>query len=156
MPFVAGPGGNSLASLAYADGYFADRGLAGWTGDDGAKQGALVRATDYVFGVFGPYLDPAKMAAAAASDPADYPDALKRAGCLYALVEIATPGGLAPAPVVDASGYGVVLTQRKVGPIQRNYAVVGDTTRGPTRRRFPLADALVAQVLTPPSCAVIR
>jgi len=82
------------------------------------------------------------------------PDALTKAIAEYALVELATPGGLAPAPQVDASGYSVVKTKKKVGPIESTFAVVGGESAKPkTRRVFPVADALIASLLLPSSGA---
>lgn len=41
-------GANSLVPLAYADTFHADRDNSAWTGEDSAKQSALIRATDYI------------------------------------------------------------------------------------------------------------
>lgn len=43
----------SYVTIAEADGYFADRGMTGWTGADAVKQSALIKATDYIEGRFG-------------------------------------------------------------------------------------------------------
>ena len=39
---------NSFCSVAFADSYFSDRGIAAWTGSNTVKEQALVRATDYI------------------------------------------------------------------------------------------------------------
>lgn len=148
MAFTVGGGteATSYVSIEYADGYFADRGVAGWAGQVAAKQGALVRATDYVRALFAARFDPEPFVEVAP----ELPEALSKAVCEYALVELKTPGGLAPAPTVDASGYSVVKTKRKIGPIESNFAVVGgDGAQPRTRRIFPVADALIASLLLP-------
>lgn len=168
---------DDYAGGPYADTYFGGRGVVAWQGVD--RLAALVRATDYVKALFAPYFDPAKFLPGAsywllqrvrgeissgklstldALDAAGavIPDVLVRAVCQYALVEVVTPGGLAPVPQVDGSGYSVVQTSRKIGPIQRTFAVVGKSTKPPSRRLFPLADGLIAQVLLPATNVVIR
>lgn len=39
---------NSFISLAYANTYFADKGISTWTGTDAVKEEALIRATAYL------------------------------------------------------------------------------------------------------------
>lgn len=141
MAFTVGWDGNSLVSVEYADGYFADRATPAWSGDKPAKQGALVRATDYVQALFVARFDPMKV------NPALLPPALLQAVCQYALVELTTPGGL--APVASASGATTVVTKEKIGPIETSYSVVaGSVPLAPgARRPFPVADALIAGLL---------
>jgi hypothetical protein len=141
VAFTVGWGGNSLASVAYADAYFADRATPAWSGDNTTKQGALVRATDYVRALFLPRFDPDKVNALL------LPDTLLQAVCQYALVELTTPGGLAPAG--SASGATTVVTKEKIGPIETSYSVLAGSTPLPagTRRPFPVADALIAVLL---------
>jgi hypothetical protein len=143
---VGWPEGSSPISVEYADEYFADRGVTGWTGTDAAKQGALTRATDYVKALFAARFDPELFLDE--DDVAVLPSALEKAVAEYALVELSTPGGLAPAPTVDASGYAVVKTKTKVGPIESNFAVVAGSKQQ-TRRIFPVPDALIASLLLP-------
>lgn len=139
-----GDGANSYVSVSYADDYFADRGISAWSGTDLVKQGALVRATDYVKTFFSARFDPVKV------DPLDLPDVLQRAVCEYAVVELQTPGGLAPAPVVDASGYTLVNTKKKIGPLEKTFSVVSDgNTKPGSRRSFPIPDSLIASLLLP-------
>jgi hypothetical protein len=143
---VGWPDGNSGISVEYADAYFADRGIPAWAGEESVKQGALVRATDYVKALFAERFDPDIFAAAAP----DVPEALAKALCEYALLELGKPGALTPAPAIDASGFSVVTTKRKVGPLERNFAAVGTVDGGPrTRRIFPLPDSLIASLLLP-------
>lgn len=145
MAFTVGwPSGNSGVSVAYADDYFTDRANTVWTSaQTGDKQGALVRATDYVRALFAPRFDLTIFAALDPELPAAFTDAI----CEYAVIEIKTPGSLAPPPQVDASGYGVVKTKRKVGPIESGFTVVGGSNGPMTRRPFPIADALIATLL---------
>lgn len=144
MAFTVGwPDGSSYVGVAYADEYFADRGVAGWTGDNAAKQGALTRATDYIRALFAARFDPDLFP----DVTEEVPEALLKATCEYALIELSTPSGLAPAPQLDASGYSVVKTKQKVGPLERTFAVAGGATGPRTRRIFPVPDALIASLL---------
>lgn len=150
MAFTVGwPEGSSPISVEYADAYFADRGITGWAGDDTDKEAALTRATDYVKALFAARFDP-DLFLLDEDDLVIPPAALEKAVAEYALVELGTPGGLAPAPVIDASGYGVVRTKKKVGPIESTFAIAGgDSAVQRTRRIFPVPDALIASLLLP-------
>lgn len=143
---VGWPNGSSPISVAYADAYFADRGITSWTGTDAVKQGALTRATDYIKALFARRFDPDLFVVV--NDVIVVPEALEKAVAEYALVELQTPSGLAPIPQVDASGYTVVMTKKKVGPIEKEFQPVAGGTRI-TRRLFPVADALIASLLLP-------
>lgn len=143
---VGWPEGSSPISAEEADAYFSNRGIAAWTGDPAVKEAALTRATDYVRALFAPRFDPAKFVDAFDNDI--IPDALKMAVAEYGLIELGTVGGLAPAPVVDQSGYAVVRTKKKVGPIESNYTVVPGSERQ-VRRIFPVPDALIASLMLP-------
>ncbi len=44
-------GANTFADVAYANAYFADAGQTAWTGEDAAKEAALVRAGRYLNGL---------------------------------------------------------------------------------------------------------
>lgn len=142
---VGWPGGSSPISVAYADAYFADRGISSWTGTNTAKEGALTRATDYVKALFANRFDPDLFLV---DDVAVIPEALEKGVAEYAVIEIVTPGGLAPVQPVDPSGYPVVMTKKKVGPIEKEFQPVAGSTQM-TRRRFPIADALIASLLLP-------
>jgi len=141
VAFTVGWNGNSLVSVEYADQHFADRGVTAWTGDVAVKQGALVRATDYVRAMFVPRFNPDKVSADL------LPDTLLAAVSEYALVEFKTPGGLVPQP--SESGVETVVTKEKVGPLETTYAVVGgaNAATGGGRKAFPVADALIARLL---------
>ena len=144
---VGWPGASSPVSVEDADGYFSDRGITAWTGSNAVKQAALSRATDYVRAFFGSRLDPDLFVLV--EDQIVIPEALAKAVSEYALIELVTPGGLAPTPAVDASGYSVVKTKRKVGPIESGFTVLGGDRALRTRRAFPMADALIASLLLP-------
>jgi hypothetical protein len=145
---VGWPEGSSPISVEYADEYFADRGVTDWTGEDAVKQGALIRATDYVKALFADRFDPVFFPVV--DDVVVVPAELEQATAEYALVELRTPGGLAPAPTIDATGYSVVKTKKKVGPIESNFVIAGgDSAKRQTRRIFPIPDALIASLLLP-------
>jgi hypothetical protein len=143
---VGWPDGNSAVSVEYADGYFADRNVTAWTGTTAAKQGALIRATDYVKALFAARFDPDLFVVV--DDLVVVPEALEKAVVEYALIELVTPGGLAPAPQVDPSGVAVVITRKKVGPIEKEFAPIAGQTPA-TRRKFPVPDAFIASLLLP-------
>jgi hypothetical protein len=138
--------GSSPISVQYADDHFADRGVTAWAGDVTAKEGALTRATDYVRALFAARFNPDLFPEL--DGVVVVPSALERAIAEYALIELKTPGSLAPAPVVDPSGYAVVKTKKKVGPIESNFAVVAGSKQA-IRRSFPVPDALIASLLLP-------
>jgi hypothetical protein len=143
---VGWPGGSSPISVEDADAYFADRGLPDWAGDPAAKQGALTRATDYVKALFAARFDADLFVVV--DDLVTIPEELAKAVAEYALIELKTPGGLAPIPAVDPSGYSVVKTKKKVGPIESDFVVAPGSQRM-TRRIFPIPDALIASLLLP-------
>lgn len=139
--------GNSLTSLEYADEYFDDRSSALWTGTDAAKQGALIRATDYIDGRFSArYKDEVL-------DATEIPIKLQRACCEYAVR--ALNSSLAPDPSIDASGYSVVNTHKKLGPLEKDFQVVGSMSIK-MFKPYPAADMLIAPFLKPSSNQVIR
>lgn len=167
MAFVAEDGtgletANSLCDVAFADAYFADRQVTTWaTKTDGTarseadKQGALIRATDYVEGRWaakfaGYELLPAEQAL---SFPRMYigwdgavPDGIKRAVSEYALRALA--GVLAPDPTMDASGVAVGRVKKKVGPIETEIEYAGGAVYAPFKP-YPAADMLVRPFLRP-------
>jgi hypothetical protein len=148
MAFTVGwPDGNSAVSVEYADAHFSDRGVTAWTGAQAVKEGALVRATDYVKALFATRFDP-DLFLLDEDDLIIVPDVMARAVAEYALIELVTPGGLAPVPAVDSSGYAVVMTKKKVGPIEKDFQPVAGSPRL-TRRIFPVPDGLIAQLLLP-------
>lgn len=141
---------NSYASVEFADTYFEERGITAWAGEDSAKQNWLIQATDYANWLLtrSPCYDPL-LTTQALAYPVDVdvmPLALLRATCQYALRAMAGP--LMPDPVVDATGYAVVTTAKKVGPIEKEFTVVGSVTgRPPVMRSYPIPDALIRPLL---------
>lgn len=100
---------NSLVSVAYADAYFADRGITDWAGTDALKQNWLILATDYIeirFGKLFQYkvFSPTQALSFPRVDCSGvklFPEDIKKACCEYALR--AKNGPLAPDPEVDPS-----------------------------------------------------
>jgi hypothetical protein len=154
MAFVAEDGtglanANSYATVAYADAYFTDRGITAWTGLNAVKEGALIRATDYIEGRFSFKWEPFSEDQALhfpvqdcddEDTAAEMPDKLLKATCEYALR--ALTGQLAPDPEVDDRGYRVVSKTEKVGPLEESttYAEGGVLQRF---RPYPAADILL-------------
>jgi hypothetical protein len=165
------PGANSYATVEYAVSYFAERGRSvEFDGTTEQQQGWLVQATDYIELFRSRFLSTQYLAtqslgfprallvgAAGTSDnlvtDAWMPEQLVKATCEYAAK--AKLGPLAPAPTVDATGHSVVMTARKVGPLERQYAVVPGS-RPRTFRSYPAADALLAPLLRSAGQRVIR
>lgn len=103
------PSANSYVSLADAAAFHTARGNTTWTGADAAKEAAILRAMDYIEGM------PWKGQKTAYTNPLQWPrlNVVDRSGfavpadsvpqgvvyalCAAALVELATPGALAPA-----------------------------------------------------------
>jgi hypothetical protein len=160
------PGANSYTSVAYATSYFADQGRAAeFDGEEAAQQGWLVQATSYIETRFSthfrstpyaadqPLSFPRLWTALDGSVTAWMPDLLLKATCEYAAR--AKLGPLLPDPAVDRTGLSVVMTSRKVGPIERHFAVAPGA-RVATFRSYPAADALIARLLLPQNRQVIR
>lgn len=161
---------NSLCELAFADAYFADRMVTTWiTGPTGARsdpsrQGALIKATDYVEGrwanrFLGDLQFPETQAL---SFPRLYieedgvvPVLVKKAICEYALRSFV--GELAPDPVTDASGLLVAATKEKVGPIETEVRYqTGVYLANGSFRPYPAADMLIRPYLSNSGGGVLR
>lgn len=166
MAFVAEDGtglanANSYATIAFADEYFADRGITAWTGDDTVKQQKLVQATDYLETRFTfdgvPYSEEQALHFPilddATGEPAELPVNLLKATAEYALRALSAP--LAPDPTVDATGGRVIAKTEKVGPLEET------TQYSPTAaiqrfRPYPAADILLKGLVVDTSNQVIR
>lgn len=155
-------GANSYATLAYALSYFADQGRSSeFAGTQEQQQGWLVQGTSYInLRWAGRFASTPFTAAQSLPFPRDagdgnawMPDLLVQATCEYAAR--AKRGPLAPDPTVDATGHTVVMTGRKVGPIERTFAVAPGSRPG-TWRSYPAADALIAPLLLTQRRQVIR
>ncbi len=172
---------NAYIAVAFADAYFADRGIEAWSDiDDSAiKQQAIVRATDYLDLRYRDAFkgDPAtdaqallwprvaerascvlpgfySVGSADSSFPtAQVPVAVQKACAEYALRALTTT--LAPDPVMDETGRPVASTSEKVGPIEEKIEYVKVTA--PSQFvPYPAADNLLRPVLKPTSGRVVR
>lgn len=154
------PNANSYSDVAYADDYFAERGITAWTGDDSQKQAWLIQATDYIQQVFASRFVGAKATPDQALawprifavtrdglelDSNMVPSAVVRACCQYALRAIQGP--LMPDPLVSAEGYNVVTSRKKVGPIEKEFRIMGSSGSPILIRSYPAADTLLTGLL---------
>lgn len=154
------PNANSYSDVAYADEYFEERGITAWTGDETQKQAWLVQATDYIEQVFAHRFVGTKVTVdqalawprvfAVTRDGVDLdsdmvPSAVVRACCQYALRAIQGP--LMPDPLVSAEGYNVVTSRKKVGPIEKEFRVMGSGGAPILVRSYPAADMLLTGLL---------
>lgn len=154
---------NSFGAVADADAYFTERGVAAWTGVQAVKEGALIRATDYIETRFGARFKGTKVDEdqslsfpredADEFDEDEIPRNLKRATFEYALRALTAE--LAPDPVIDPSGVAVVTTRKKLGPMEKEFQVLGSGTPK-LLRAYPAADMLLAPLLVPGGNRVIR
>lgn len=164
MAFVAEDGtgkadANALTDVAFADAYFSDRGVTGWTGlPTPRKQQCLILATDYVESRWAAKFkgerqftaDPAQALSfprlCIGSDGA-VPVAIQKAVAEYALR--ANTASLAPDPTVDASGRLAIGVRSKLGPIEdeTQFASEGPLARPQLLRSYPAADMLVRPYL---------
>ena len=147
---------NSYASVEFADQYFSDRKVTDWIGTPEDKQAWLIQATDYIEGRFGARFVGAQQfpyQQALAFPRVDLPGTSKTmpANLLRATAEYALRaklGPLAPDPKLDASGYALVATRKKVGPIETEFAAVGGTSGAPRLfKPYPAADMLLGKLL---------
>jgi hypothetical protein len=147
--------GNALADVAFADAYFTERGITAWTG--ASKESWLIQATDYMDGRFGlrwtdDVLDGTSDFPLV--DGGSVPVKMARACCEYALRAISGP--LAPDPVVDGSGARVVMTRKKLGPMEKEFQIVGPNVTPSTFKSYPAADMLLKGMLKPVSNRTYR
>lgn len=153
---------NSYADDTFADAYFAERSVSGWTGTQAVKQAALIRATDYIEQRFGSLFIGSPVATTQSlswprTEAGDYgsdeiPVKLKRAVCEYALRALTAE--LAPDPAYDTSGARVVTTRQKLGPLEKQVTVLGQGSPSPIRA-YPKADMFIAPLIVS-SARVIR
>lgn len=142
------PDANAYISVEWADNYFAERGIADWTGTVAEKQGWIVRATDYIELRFslsflgrhaGGSLSFPRMNSWGVLIPT-VPDSLKKATAEYALR--AKDGRLYPEPDRISTGGPVARTFKKVGPIETETSYM--TTSGKIEfHKFPGIDAML-------------
>ena len=150
---------NSLASVEYADTYFADRLNDTWgklTVD--AKQAALLRATAYVCGQYdfkGVRLTPSQslpFPRKGVTDPSGHvprgvPECVKVVTCELAVR--ASAGPLIQDPVIDEGGRPIKMKQLRAGPLHKTieYAGPGEYVE---MSRYPAVDALMCPWLIKP------
>lgn len=148
---------NSLAAVAFADAYFAERGVAAWTGTDTVKEQALVRATDYVESRWGkrgrfkgePQFPDVPQALSfprtGIGSDGVVPQDVQKAVAEYALRALS--GTLAPDPVVTV-GPAVESVRQKVGPIETEtrYGNAGSVS-SVEFKPYPAADLLLRPYL---------
>lgn len=147
---------NALADVAFADGYFTERGIAAWTGSDTLKEQALVRATDYIetrWGNRGKFKGcvqfpdtPQALSfprTGIGSDGA-VPIGVRKAAAEYALRALTVT--LAPDPVTQPNGQTVAMTRRKLGPLETEvrYHEAGSVA---VLKPYPAADMLLRPYL---------
>ncbi len=148
-------------SLAEANTYMTDRGYA-WTGDDAAKNAALLRAAEYIdsLGTVRPCLWvgvksggrsqvrqwPRIGATDEFGDPLDsteVPQEIINAAYEAAWRELASPGSLNPDYVASDT-----FKSAKVGPLEVTYAESSESGGIPTRPVVSVIDALIKQFLS--------
>lgn len=157
MPFKVEDGtgfsdSNSYGSVEEADAYHTLRGNGAWvSATTDQKQAALVQATDYVDQRYSArYVGCMKTGTQALAWPRSLtgttewndtviPQKLRYACFEYADRALSTK--LAPDLAYDDSGVGRVITHEKVGPIERDYSIVGgDFATATILRPYPGAD----------------
>jgi hypothetical protein len=146
-------GANAYATVAKADAYFVERGIAAWAAlSNTAKEQSLVKATDYMesrFTFIGtrltttqalhwPILEILDSYGLAPLLDGNLPVNLKKACYEYALRASTTI--LAPDPVLDASGASTVTTRTVVGPIEIHKTVSDEPE---LLRDYPAADMML-------------
>jgi len=151
-------GANSYASVEFADAYFEERGNEVWAAIAGPadKEKLLIRATDYIELVYARrFMGDMVLISQALSWPRYYADphlhtvvplALQKATAEYALR--ANDGPLLPDPTVDANGVATVVTKKVIGPIEKEFKVMG-SGRINSFRSYPVADAYMVSLLAP-------
>ncbi len=111
-------GANSYVTVAEADTYHSDRANAAWTGEDAAKQAALIKATDYIEQNYqGRWLGTEDSTTQPLSFPRTIdsgviPDRLKQAVCVLALESLSNELN----PVLDRA-----VKREKVDVIEVEY-----------------------------------
>lgn len=143
-------GANSFVDVAYADAYFTLHGNAAWAGTDAEKQAWLVQATRYITTAFGSRLTCYTLLNADQALPfptveTEMPAAVQEATCEYAVRAKVAP--LMPDPVVDATGFSVVTTKKKVGPIEKEFSIAGGSSQPALYRSYPYPDSLMRSLL---------
>ncbi|MBI6727713.1 hypothetical protein YA0032_06060 [Pseudomonas amygdali] len=154
-------------NVAEADAYHAARANTAWTGEDMAKQAALIRASAYIDGKFqaqnscgrweslfsgvktGGRAQALQWPRTGATDtegheiPADeIPVEVVQATYEAALREIALPGSLSPDYVASTA-----IKRQKVDVLEIEYQAASNTSGVPTRPVITVVDELIAPLL---------
>lgn len=146
---------NGYIDTDFADTYFADRGLAAWTGTPEVKAQAIIKATDYIETRFGSLLKGTPEfpeTPQALSFPRvqlfdrygiavqGIPTNLKKATAEYAVRALLAP--LMPDLEVDASGQQVTSKREKIGPLEEE-VVLNSSASAKLFKPYPAADRLL-------------
>ena len=152
---------NAYVSVAYVDSYFLDRNNTAWVGSTAAKQGAIIKATDYIETRWGARFKGRKTNISlpqALSFPrvnlvdrsgyyiTDIPEKLKKACAEYALRALTTE--LLPDPTIDDSGLAIANKREKVGPLEEETQYQATGAAPVLLRPYPAADRLLQEFVT--------
>lgn len=153
------PDANAYIDVPFFREYFETRGVT-FAEDDDTIKTWIVQGTDYIEQVFGWRLIGVKKTEeqglhfpATRAYTRDgtlladdiVPGLLMRACAEYA--RRAKSGPLMPDPTVSAEGYNVVTTKKKIGPIEKEFRVMGSSGSPILIRSYPAADTLMTSLL---------
>lgn len=162
-------GANAYIAVAYADAYFAERGITAWTGSNTVKEQAIVKATDFIETRWGDrflgspeFLDPRQPLGFPRLELYDragqlvegIPEKLKKATAEYALRALS--GELMPDPVTDTSGAMVIGNRQKVGPIETEVTYAASSQGSTVLKPYPAADRLLSEYVRGSQARAIR
>ncbi len=143
-------GANSFTTVQFADDYFADSFNAAWTGDNNAKQGALVRATRYICLKYGNrflsnrlFLDSSLPFPRMGYNPA-MPIALQQATAEYAVRALSSD--LFPDIISEDNGQLLISKTDTVGPISTSRTYKGSSSNT-SWKKYPSADFLMRDLI---------
>ena len=147
---------NSYVSVGAADAYFSIRNNL-WSGDEIAKQSALIKATDYIDAKY--HKLPGQKLKASQSllwprvglpqSITGMPIQLIKATFEYAFIAL-TQGSLAPLPQYVDSGKVLSVSKKRVGPLEISYSDSenkGFDGGSSPFRVYPIPDMLMEQLL---------
>ena len=153
-------GANAYIDVPFFTEYFTERGVTFTETDDVIKTW-IIQATDYIEQVFGwrlvgvkktetqglhfPATEAYSRDGTLLADDA-VPVALKRACTSYA--NRVKSGPLMPDPLVSDEGYNVVTSRKKIGPIEKEFRVMGSSGQPILIRSYPAADSLITPLLS--------
>lgn len=140
---------NAYIPISFADAYFTDRNDASWTGSSSIKQGAIVRATDYIDIRFGSSLlgtvvnsaQPLMFPRLIAGDNVGVPLAIQKACAEYAKIALSQLLIITPAIAID--GLPISKTVTKIGPIE-DTVEYDNNIPAITIRPYPTGDLYLA------------